>query len=119
MSAWQELSIEQAHDLWKSTPDLVVFDVRTAEEYTGPCGNIPGSHHVPIDRFAEHLPQMEALRGRPIMAICYSGVRSRGACRMLAARGFDRLYNAPGMMFWNDAGYETVPGQPTPDMPEC
>jgi len=33
---WQELTIEQSHALWKSTADLVVLDVRTPEEYTGP-----------------------------------------------------------------------------------
>lgn len=33
---WKELSIEASHEIWKKTPDLVVLDVRTAEEYTGP-----------------------------------------------------------------------------------
>ncbi len=33
---WKELSNEESHKLWKETPDLVVLDVRDAEEYTGP-----------------------------------------------------------------------------------
>lgn len=33
---WQELSVEQSYELWRKTPDLVVLDVRSPEEFTGP-----------------------------------------------------------------------------------
>ncbi len=72
-----------------------------------------------INELADRLPELNPYRGRPIMVICYSGVRSRYACSMLAHSGFDRLYNAPGMMFWHDAQYEVVPGKPTANFPEC
>ncbi len=70
-----------------------------------------------IEELGGRMEDLEKYRGRPVMAICYTGVRSRYACQLLAQAGFDRLYNSPGMMFWADMGYEVVPGRPTPDMP--
>lgn len=71
-----------------------------------------------IEELPTRAQELEPYRGRPILAICYSGVRSRYACQVLAQLGFDTLYNSPGMMFWHDKQYEVVPGQPTPDMPD-
>lgn len=71
-----------------------------------------------IEEFGQRLADLEQYRERPIMAICYSGQRSRFACQLLSQMGYRRLYNAPGMMFWHDSGYEVVPGAPTPDMPD-
>lgn len=70
-----------------------------------------------IEELAGRVGEIEKYRGRPIMAVCYSGQRSREACQVLAQLGFEKLYNAPGMMFWADKEYEVVPGRPTPDMP--
>jgi hypothetical protein len=33
---WTELTNDQSHHLWKNTPDLIVLDVRSPPEYTGP-----------------------------------------------------------------------------------
>ncbi len=119
MPGFQEISTEKAHDLVKSMKDVVVVDVRTPEEYVGPCGHIDGSILIPVNEFSQRWRELEAYRTRPIVMICYSGVRSRMTCGFLAKAGFETLYNAPGMMDWHDKNFEVVPGQATPDMPEC
>jgi adenylyltransferase/sulfurtransferase len=116
---YQELTIEQSHDLYRKDKDLVVLDVRTPMEYTGPCGHIKDSILIPIDELPLRWRELEPMKERPILAICYVGQRSRMACQFLQRLGFAKLFNAPGMMEWHDHQYEVVPGEPTPEMPEC
>lgn len=117
----REISIQEAHELWQAREGrrMVVLDVRTPEEFTGPCGHLKDAILIPIQEFAMRWRELEAYREQPILAICYSGVRSRQVCAFLDRQGFKELYNAPGMMFWHDAGYEVVPGEPTDEMPDC
>ena len=117
--SWKELSTDDAHELTRTVKDLVVLDVRSPAEYVGPCGHLQGSVLIPINELQDRWRELEIYRDKPILAICYTGVRSRAACGYLAHLGFKTLYNAPGMMDWHDRNYEVVPGEPTPDMPEC
>jgi len=52
---------------------------------------------------ASRSTELEAHRGRPIIAICRSGVRSTTAAAILYGLGFERVYNLKdGMVEWND-----------------
>jgi len=117
--AWNEISTSQAHELISSGKDVVVLDVRTPMEYLGPCGHIDGSILIPIDELPFRWRELEPFKETPVVAICYSGVRGRAACNLLARAGFTTLYNAPGMMEWHDLSLPVVPGQATPEMPDC
>ena len=81
-------------------PDLVVVDVRTAEEFEGrggyACdprqGHIPGALHVPVlelltltpDAVRERVPVPS---GAEVVAYCHSGGRSALAVAVLRAAG--------------------------------
>ncbi len=83
-----------------------VVDVRRAHEYHGPLGRVPGAILLPLPELearAEELP-----RGRALLLVCRSGVRSGKACDALAARGFGPVVNLTGgMIGWNQAGLPT------------
>lgn len=109
MSAHRELLPEQAH---AQLGDFVVVDVRGAHEYHGPLGRLPGAALLPLPELEARVGELP--KGRALLLVCRSGVRSRKACDTLAALGFGPVVNLTGgMIGWNEAGLaieQTDPG---------
>jgi len=109
MSAHRELLPEQAH---AQLGDFVVVDVRGAHEYHGPLGRLPGATLLPLPELDARVGELP--KGRALLLVCRSGVRSRKACDTLAALGFGPVVNLTGgMIGWNEAGLaieQTDPG---------
>lgn len=81
--------------------NAVVLDVREDSEFY--AGHVPHSVHVPLGQLAKH-PELEKYKGRPIIAICRSGMRSGHACSVLRKNGFEQVYNlAGGINAWQQA----------------
>ena len=67
---------------WKETPNAVLLDVRTVEEYRS--GHVPGARNLPLDR----LKELDLPKDRPLFAYCLSGGRSAQACAWLKKQGY-------------------------------
>lgn len=83
----------------------LVLDTRSREEFAG--GHVPGSLNVPHTEVRERLDEVrEAAAGRPVRALCGSGVRSAIAHRVLTQAGLDSASLSGGMLtlraFWGD-----------------
>ncbi|MEB3193629.1 MAG: rhodanese-like domain-containing protein, partial [Cyanobacteriota bacterium] len=84
--------------------ELTLVDVRSAEEFSGPDGHIPGSWLLP-------LPDLEARLGeipseRPVVMVCHSGSRSALATQQLLKAGHPRVANLRGgLRLWSEGGY--------------
>ena len=99
----RQLAAPEVHAMLGSTSPPFLLDVREPSEYRGELGHIPGSVLVPLRELAARTGELEAQRGRPIVAVCRSGVRSTTAAAMLYGLGFERVYNLKdGMIDWND-----------------
>ncbi len=99
MSAHHELTPREAH---VRLDDYVVVDVRGAHEYHGPLGRVPGAALLPLPELEARAAELPT--GRALLLVCRSGVRSRKACDLLAARGFGPVANLTGgMIGWNEA----------------
>lgn len=89
-----------------------VVDVRGAHEYHGPLGRVPGAMLLPLPELvkrAEELP-----KGRSLLLVCRSGVRSGKACESLAALGIGPVVNlSGGMIGWNTACLPTEKTAPS------
>ncbi len=99
MSAKDELSpAEAAGRLGEFEP----IDVRGEHEFAGPLGRVPGARLLPLPVLAQRAEELP--RGRPLLLICRSGVRSAKACAQLAELGFGPTVNLTGgMIAWNQA----------------
>jgi len=88
----------------RAAPDApLVLDVREPSEYHGELGHIAGSLLIPLRELADRAAELEPHRGRRIVAVCRSGVRSTTAAAILYGLGFERVYNLKdGMVEWND-----------------
>lgn len=75
----------------------LVLDTRSREEYAS--GHVPGSLNIPHTELRERLDEVRAAAaGRPVRALCGSGVRSAIAHRVLTQAGFDSASLSGGML---------------------
>jgi rhodanese-related sulfurtransferase len=81
--------------------DLLLVDVRYADDLTDDFGHIHGVVHVPMEVvLARGLPGVD--RDRALVVICQNGWQSRKcAKRLVAEHGFREVYHlVGGMLRW-------------------
>ncbi len=74
--------------------DVLILDVRTAEEYGE--GMIPGALHIPVDDLRTRIKDLP--QDKKIVVYCGVGIRSYIAARILMQKGFT-VYNLSGGYF--------------------
>lgn len=87
--------------LLESDPNLLLVDVRTSEERTGPLGGIPQSRNVPLREIEKNPEQFP--RDKTLVLICSSGYRSSKAADLLAEHGYIAYSVDGGMEAWRAA----------------
>ena len=65
--------------------ELTILDVRSAEEFEGPDGRIPGSLLIPLPELEARTAQIPA--EKPVVVVCHSGSRSALATQQLLKAG--------------------------------
>jgi rhodanese-related sulfurtransferase len=102
------VSVEEAHQLIARDSTIIVLDVRTPEEYTGPLGHIDKSVLIPVQELEKRLGELEQYKDKRILAICRTGRRSATATDLLTKHGFDAYNVEGGMQQWNEKGLPVV-----------
>lgn len=83
--------------------DAILVDVRETREFEG--GRLPKALHIPLSQLDSRSGELAKLTGRPVIAYCASGHRSRSAGNALAKIGFKDIYTLHGgYRAWKDAG---------------
>lgn len=101
-----EVADVDPQDVLSHKKDVVLIDVRRADEFTGELGHIPGATLLTLDQ----LPgQLETLpKDKTIVFVCRSGGRSAQATAFALDNGFTDVYNMKGgMLLWNEYGLTT------------
>ena len=88
----------QELERFAQTPDALLLDVRTEEEYAG--GHIPGSRNVPLGTLGR--AELPADPETPLFVYCLSGARSRQAASVLRRAGYAHVTDLGGI--WNYRG---------------
>lgn len=97
-----------AHDFELAIKDenVIVVDVRTADEYSG--GHIPNAINIDVKRAGFLYEADEKLsKDKTIAVYCQGGVRSRKAASLLSDDGYTVINLAGGFSEWKGAGKET------------
>jgi glyoxylase-like metal-dependent hydrolase (beta-lactamase superfamily II)/rhodanese-related sulfurtransferase len=85
-------------------PELTLLDVRTAEEFHGPDGHVPGSFLIPLPELEARLQELPP--GRPVVVVCHSGSRSALATQQLEKAGLTQVANLHGgLRAWEAEGF--------------
>ena len=78
-------TIDEGVRVCRSTPNAVLLDVRTPEEYA--TGHIPGSVNHPLESMQTYDGDVSA----PIFAYCRSGARSARAVALLRELDYEAV----------------------------
>lgn len=86
--------INQGVEEYKTAPDAVLVDVRTAQEYRE--GHIPESKNVPLQQL-DKIASVAKNKDTQLFVYCYSGSRSRQAASILRQMGYTNVNNIGGI----------------------
>ena len=90
-----ELNEKEWNNLYKSSPNSIIIDVRTFDEYN--LKFIEDSTNIDIQTPNEFLEKVNKIdKNKKIFVYCHSGVRSYNACKILEQFGFKTVYNLIG-----------------------
>ncbi len=85
-----------------------IFDVRGADEFTGPHGHIPGAVNIPLEELEQRVDEVAADLKGEVITICRTDRRSASAARLLQGAGLaDVKVLRGGMVDWNARGLVT------------
>lgn len=85
--------------------DVLVLDVRSAEEYVGDLGHIAGSINISTEDLSRRLNELKAYKKRFIVVVCRTDRRSMMAAELLTKAGFaDVAVLLGGMEQWDHIG---------------
>jgi len=80
--------------------EFSAIDVRGDHEFRGPLGRVPGARHLPLGALEARAAELP--KGRPLLLVCRSGMRSGKACELLDDLGDLPVVNlVGGMIAWN------------------
>ena len=90
----QQLDMDAFETRLENTPERILLDVRTPEEYQG--GHFPNATLINI-KDADFTDRVSALdRSKPVFVYCASGIRSEKAVIVLNDLGFKEVYELQG-----------------------
>jgi len=72
----------------------LILDVREEDEFKE--GHIQGAKHVPLGELQNRLSEFSKQKSKPILVHCQRGMRSKSACKILAANEFTQLHQLEG-----------------------
>ena len=86
--------------------DLLVLDVRNADEIKGPLGHVAGARNIAVADLPNLVSGLQTTKHKPIIIVCQTEMRSLKAEQILVQAGFtDLSVLAGGMEAWNRKGY--------------
>lgn len=84
----------------------VVLDIRQAKDFA--AGHIVDSVHIPRDKLAGRLGELDKYRDKTLVVVCDSGITAGPACTQLQQAGFAAARLAGGINGWRADNLPTV-----------
>ena len=94
------ISVEQLKGKLSSNKEIIVVDVRTAEELSGDLGRLNGIIHIPLQELGTRHEELDDFKNRDLYVICRSGNRSVKAAELLRSKGYHAYNVEGGMTAW-------------------
>jgi uncharacterized membrane protein YdjX (TVP38/TMEM64 family)/rhodanese-related sulfurtransferase len=88
-----------------SEEDLLVLDVRSAEDFGGEQGHIEGAVNIPVEELQQRMVEIGDYLEQPVAIVCRTDRRSAKAALLLTEEGFADVHVVRGgMTKWLEAG---------------
>ncbi len=88
---YKSISAQKGLEIVETEKDVLLLDVRTPEEFTGPMGHIDGAKLIPLQELANRVKEIEQYKDKKVVLVCRSGRRSKVAGNILVQNGFKNV----------------------------
>jgi uncharacterized membrane protein YdjX (TVP38/TMEM64 family)/rhodanese-related sulfurtransferase len=89
--------------------DLLVLDVRTAQDFVGEQGHIEGAVNIPVEELQQRIGEIGEYLEKPVAIVCRTDKRSARAALLLTEEGFSDVHVVRGgMTKWLEADLPVV-----------
>ena len=96
------MDVENVKQKLDTGEDVLLLDVRSAEDYVGEQGHVKGSLLIPLEELTTRLSEIESFQEKMVMTICRTDRRSEKAAQLLTQKGFADVHVVKmGMTDWN------------------
>ena len=106
---YAEVAPTVADEMIIDSNQIVVIDVRSADDFNGPKGHIAGALSAPMDTIERQLPELLPYTNDTVLV--YGGTSTDGAlaAKLLSVAGFRNVVHIEGgLQGWIERGYPTV-----------
>lgn len=99
------MDVQSLKNKLDNNDDVLLLDVRSAEDYVGEQGHINGSVLIPLEELEGRMSEIDTFQEKTVMTICRTDRRSAKAAQILTRNGFADVHVIrQGMTAWNEAG---------------
>ena len=89
--------------------NLLVLDVRTAEDFVGEQGHIYGAVNIPVEDLEQRMEEIGDYPEHPVAIVCRTDKRSAKAALLLTKAGYADVHVVRGgMTKWLEAGLPVI-----------
>ncbi len=107
---YAEVAPTIAHEMILDNRQIVVLDIRSAEDYDR--GHIAGALSTPLDSIETRLPELFPYQSSTVLVYGDDQVESKRGARLLVAAGFKNIVHIRGgITSWIEKGYKAVTSQ--------
>ena len=92
------LSIPELKQRLDAGEDVLVLDVRSADDFVGEQGHIAEATNISLEELPDRLAELGDYEEKPIILVCRTDRRSAKAAQLLAQKGFADVHIAKGGM---------------------
>jgi rhodanese-related sulfurtransferase len=109
---YAEISPQIANEMMIDSRQVVILDVRPADEFRGPNGHIPGAISAPFDSIERQLPELLPYQDQTVLVYGAGDADGALASKLLILAGFRNVVHiSGGLGRWIERGYRTVNAQ--------
>ena len=102
------LDVDSLKQKLDNDEDILVLDVRTAEDFIGEQGHICNALNIALEELPSRITELVDRTEKPIAIVCRTDRRSVKAAQILAKNGFAEVHVVKqGMTDWNKKGFST------------
>ncbi|MBQ4402822.1 MAG: hypothetical protein IJL12_08230 [Selenomonadaceae bacterium] len=96
---YKHLSQEEATKMMADTPDAIILDARTRDEYEKK--HIPGAILIPLEDLRKNEFAKIPDKNATILIYCWTGRRAQDSADVLVKNGYKNVYEFGGLADWN------------------
>ena len=106
---FKKLSPPIAYEMMRDSPEMLVLDLRSAQEYNGETGHLRGAQNIPLERLPYRLLEISPFRETTVLVYCRADGCGEKGMAVLIASGFqDAVLMDGGIDAWIRGGFKTV-----------